>query len=387
LKQIGRGLSVNHAASSHRIPDNPSMGCPKSHGSRPYRGGRGLSCSHQSSVGRAFTKKSEESVPGYGRGRSSTVSNQGTRKEHREQSGDQGWEPSQIRGTGFGNVHDRITLQQDASDSGFWMGGNAVVVDTGVEIWEKSMKAHSSCGKETEHMKAETSPEKHFDSSVDWDAEVHTEQYEIKPKMYVPTEFKPETKAVQKPVSQTDTTDKWIAKTLQQRPAQPNEKEINTILTNLETMWHDKSKINKTDFSRYIAHEFSKSINPFALVVFIVGSAFDTHVAKTTTLSYQAMREFEKFWRLNNSRLISGSYLNEELKLQMFYICTRRHMTAFDIAARCFAMSYEGNQQFLPTVKMFVENKKFKEVSRALQLDPNTCNLSFLDRNLIAEQT
>lgn len=233
-------------------------------------------------------------------------------------------------------------------------------VDTGVDIWAKSTVSESieegNDGKESLQRSAKVQ----FDSTVDWDAESYTEEYVIKPKTYTPMTFNSSNSSAAK--TNPDATDRWIAKTLEQKPVLPNTANMEEVFSKLETLWRDNSKKDKTCISQFLSSQFNKSVNPYALVLFLMRSSGDVHVAKTVTLAYFVMKEFEKFWKQNHSRLTTGRFVDKDMQLEAFHLCTRKHLTMFDMALRCFELCYPGNTHFLPTVKNFVRNKKFKEV-------------------------
>ncbi|XP_060579875.1 exonuclease mut-7 homolog [Ruditapes philippinarum] len=137
------------------------------------------------------------------------------------------------------------------------------------------------------------------------------------------------------------------------------------IITNLEHMWTDDTRKDKSnrDIAQYLSNMLFRSCNPFALVLFLIDKAKDTHTAKTTTLSFFMMKEFDKWCKMNNSKLDIEKLISKDIQMKIYDICTRNHMTMFDMAVRCFHLCYHGNDHFLPRIRKFIENKKFKEAA------------------------
>ncbi|XP_053380810.1 exonuclease mut-7 homolog isoform X2 [Mercenaria mercenaria] len=207
------------------------------------------------------------------------------------------------------------------------------------------------------------------DEGPGWEEETvsSTEQYVVKPKTYVPKQFKSETVNFQDVcAANPDISAKWLAQKLAQKPVQQSEAEMQQIITHLEQMWTDDTRKDKSnrDIAQYLSNVFSKSVNPFALVVFLIDKAKDTHTAKTTTLSFLIMKEFDKWCKMNRNRLDIEKLISKDIQMQIYDICTRNHLTMFDMAVRCFHLCYQGNDHFLPKIRDFVSNKKFKEAAQ-----------------------
>ncbi|XP_052790834.1 exonuclease mut-7 homolog [Mya arenaria] len=259
-------------------------------------------------------------------------------------------------------------------------------VDTGVEIWETTQQhtqGASSGGINTTDFGASGIEgathvsekggwvlDKGCDSNSGWEEDLSAqtyEQYVVKPKIYNPKDFKP---MVQQGGSSENSksessasSERWAAKTLASSPLQPNIDEMNRVMSQLEHMWQDDTRKDRTKMSQYLAHQYATSVNPFALVVHLLEHASDTHVAKTTTLAFQVIKEFDKYCKQNRSKLDIEKLLSKNMEMQVFSLGTRKHMTMFEIIVRCFDLRYQGNDHFLPVVKKFLENKKFKEAA------------------------
>lgn len=205
------------------------------------------------------------------------------------------------------------------------------------------------------------------DHCQDWieDTVPSSEQYTVK-SGYVPKSFKAETVSFQD-VRQAnpDVSAKWLAQKLSQKPVQQSGHEMQEIITHLEHMWTDDTRKDKTnrDIAQYLSNMLSRSCNPFALVLFLIDQAKDTHTAKTTTLSFLIMKEFDKWCKMNSCKLDIEKLISKDIQMQIYDICTRNHLTMFDMAVRSFHLCYHGNDHFLPRIRKFIENKKFKEAA------------------------
>ena len=161
-----------------------------------------------------------------------------------------------------------------------------------------------------------------------------------------------------------DVSPKWLASTLAKKQLQPRADEMRRILKTVDHMWFDDSAKDKDrkHVSQYLNKVYTDSINPFVLVGYLIDQVRDSHTAKTTTLSFFMMKEFDKWYKTNKRKVYPERYLSQDLQMHVFDICTRNHLTMLDMAVRCFHLCYPGNDQFLPTVNNFLSKKKYKEV-------------------------
>lgn len=196
-----------------------------------------------------------------------------------------------------------------------------------------------------------------FDSTVDWEEQISNEQCVVKPKIF--KEFKAKARCQ----TNSNGSANWSEMKLAQKVAEQNVNEMNQILTNIEWMWSDDTRKDKSSLNEYLSTHFSNSVNPFALVVFLIKKVSDTHVPKTTTLAFTVMREFDKWYKCNHRKFRPDSFLSQQLQMGIFKLCTKNHLILFDTAVRCFHLCYPGNDCFLPRIKMFLEKKKFKEAA------------------------
>ena len=161
-----------------------------------------------------------------------------------------------------------------------------------------------------------------------------------------------------------DVSPRWLASTLAKKQLQPRADEMTRILKTVDHMWFDDSAKDKDKkhVSQYLSKTYSDSVNPFVLVGYLIDQVRDSHTAKTTTLSFFILKEFDKWYKTNKKKVYPEKYLSMDLQMHVFDICTRNHLTMLDMAVRCFHLCYPGNNQFLPTVRNFLSKQKYKEV-------------------------
>ena len=215
------------------------------------------------------------------------------------------------------------------------------------------------------------------DETVEWEEEINLQdnsEYILKPKMN--PEFKPKIVMQSESVSfeeirktNPDVSPRWLASTLAKKQLQPRSDEMQRILRTVDHMWFDDSKKDRTHVAQYLAKVYTDSVNPFVLVGFLIDNVRDSHTAKTTTLAFFLLKEFDKWYKFNKRKVYPEKYLSVDLQMHVFDICTRNHLTMLEMAVRCFHLQYPGNDQFLPTVKNFLSKKKYKEVCSFRDLD------------------
>ena len=215
------------------------------------------------------------------------------------------------------------------------------------------------------------------DETVEWEEEINLQdhaEYILKPK--VNQEFKPKIVTQSESVSfeeirktNPDVSPRWLASTLAKKQLQPRSDEMQRILRAVDHMWFDDSKKDRTHVAQFLAKVYTDSVNPFVLVGFLIDNVRDSHTAKTTTLAFFLLKEFDKWYKFNKRKVYPEKYLSVDLQMHVFDICTRNHLTMLDMAVRCFHLQYPGNDQFLLTVKNFLSKKKYKEVCSFGDLD------------------
>lgn len=256
---------------------------------------------------------------------------------------------------------------QNVQNAGLVTSQNVSGVDANdSEIGKEEWSSRSGADDKT--ATAET-PGAQFDEISEWEEETvvaSSEQYVVKPKTYIPKQFKAETVSFHTiRDANPDVSPKWLANTLAQKPMQDTVNEMQQVITHVERMWTDDSKKDRSnrDVTRYLSSMYSKSVNPFALVVYLIDKAKDTHTAKTTTLSFLILKEFDKWCKINHSRLSVDTLISKDIQMQIYAICTRNHLTMFEMAVKCFRLCYPGNDHFLPKIRNFIKEKKFKEAA------------------------
>ncbi|KAL4219645.1 hypothetical protein ACF0H5_022217 [Mactra antiquata] len=209
----------------------------------------------------------------------------------------------------------------------------------------------------------------HQDDTSGWEEEtepVNVPAPEYQPNVSSLKKFKTETVSFQTVKdANPDVSSKWLAKTLVNKIVQDTEGDMHITMATLEDMWTDDRNTDKANkkITNYLSTRFSQSSNPFALTGYILEKSKDTHVAKTTTLSFLVMKEFDRWCKINRGRCKMSELVNKDLQMKVFYLCARNHLTMFDLAVKCFHLCFPGNECFLPKVKEFVANKKYKEAA------------------------
>lgn len=323
---------------------------------------------------------------GFGRGLSSVVQKQDSGLESRnfpkwsEKPSNSSSSPN--RGHGFTSYHTssygrgrarnlhaaKNTQGSKSSNSCKVPGINKSAENEGLTYTDQRIKDASN-NKELPEKQLPKSSGSQLEEDPGWEEEgtvATAEQYVVKPKTYIPKQFKTETVNFQDVFeANPDVSAKWLAQTLAQNPLQQSAAEMQQILAHLELMWTDDTRKDKSnrDIALYLSSVYSKSVNPFALVVYLIDKAKDTHSAKTTTLSFFILKEFDKWYKINRSRLDVKNMISKDLQLKIYDICTSNHLTMFEMAVRCFHLCYQGNDHFLPKIRDFLEKKKFKEAA------------------------
>ena len=74
------------------------------------------------------------------------------------------------------------------------------------------------------------------------------------------------------------------------------------------------------------------------------------------------MKEFERW--ISHRKESHKQLLDQNIRLDAFRvtIATQKRMAAFDFVVKAFDLNHEGNDYFVPCVKIYILNGKFKEV-------------------------
>lgn len=158
-----------------------------------------------------------------------------------------------------------------------------------------------------------------------------------------------------------DVSQKWMMSVIQKQDGTPV-RQMDEWLHKLEDCWYD-DRLDKSTASAQLCSYFSQSHNPYILTAYLIEHAKDFHSGKTTTLAFFIMKAFDKWCRTEKKGANDRErYLNQDIRMLVFHMTTRFHMTMFDMAVRHFELDHEGNEYFLPAIHDFLENKKYKEV-------------------------
>ncbi|KAL5012574.1 hypothetical protein ScPMuIL_011125 [Solemya velum] len=139
--------------------------------------------------------------------------------------------------------------------------------------------------------------------------------------------------------------------------------QMNEWLNKLEYCWYDDQS-DKSKASALLCRYFSQSQNPYTLTAYLIKSAKDFHTGKTTTLAYFTMKTFDKWCKTEQKGATDRQkYLDQDLRMLIFHMTTRFHMTMFDMAVKNFELDHEGNEYFLPAIIDFLQKKNYKEAA------------------------
>ena len=79
------------------------------------------------------------------------------------------------------------------------------------------------------------------------------------------------------------------------------------------------------------------------------------------TLATAVIREFEKFAKESGPQY--SHCLDKTIKFHAFQIGASAHYALFDPIVKAYQLCHEGNDYFLPIIKHYVDQQKFKEVN------------------------
>ena len=171
-------------------------------------------------------------------------------------------------------------------------------------------------------------------------------------------------KQKKKPVQNiTGPAARFAEKSLRSAPL-VDEREADQMLENIDRQWYTRTGKDTSSVTSLLKGCFSQSRNPFGLVIYFVEKCKDFHVAKTTTLAYHIVKEFDSWCK--SRHFLSQELerlLSPDLRLHALNMCTRYHTTMFSFIVRSFSLRHPGNDYLLPEVKKYLTKKKYKEVS------------------------
>lgn len=143
---------------------------------------------------------------------------------------------------------------------------------------------------------------------------------------------------------------------------------LDNYLEQLSNVWHSREFIdNKAKgeaiYSRLVAF-MKDSPNPWETALYLITSASDYSAAKTTTLSFTILTQFQK-WVASSENTHHGkedSFLSEDLRSRVFYATSGRHMPYFKTAVKAFLLDNPGNVYLLPACRALLARNKLAEV-------------------------
>ncbi|CAL1536700.1 unnamed protein product [Lymnaea stagnalis] len=136
----------------------------------------------------------------------------------------------------------------------------------------------------------------------------------------------------------------------------------------LQTLWLvDKDNKAKCEaiYSK-LETIFKDNPNPWETAFYIITSASDYTLAKTVTLSFTVLIQFQK-WVFSPANIFRGredEYLSEDLHLRVFHAMTGKHMAYFNPAVKAFMLDRPGNEYLLPATKSLLARNKLTECAQ-----------------------
>uniref|UniRef100_A0A2C9JMJ3 3'-5' exonuclease domain-containing protein n=1 Tax=Biomphalaria glabrata TaxID=6526 RepID=A0A2C9JMJ3_BIOGL len=145
---------------------------------------------------------------------------------------------------------------------------------------------------------------------------------------------------------------------------------LDNYLEQLSNVWHSREFIdNKAKgeaiYSRLVAF-MKDSPNPWETALYLITSASDYSAAKTTTLSFTILTQFQK-WVASSENTHHGkedSFLSEDLRSRVFYATSGRHMPYFKTAVKAFLLDNPGNVYLLPACRALLARNKLAECAQ-----------------------
>lgn len=139
-------------------------------------------------------------------------------------------------------------------------------------------------------------------------------------------------------------------------------------LEQLQNIWLDDRLTDKKTKIEAVYKKLSlflkASLNPWETVLYLVTHAGDYAEAKTSTLSFIILSEFHKWVDSpdNHLRGREADFVSEELRVQVLFATTGRHMPYFNSAVKAFKLDHPGNECLIPVARSFLSQNKLTEV-------------------------
>lgn len=108
----------------------------------------------------------------------------------------------------------------------------------------------------------------------------------------------------------------------------------------------------------------SDSPNPWEFAFYLVTHVSDYTLAKTQTLSFTILEEFNKWVSSPDNYLHEqeNEFLSVDLQMRVFYATTGKYMAYFSTAVAAFRLDNPGNDHFVPVVRAILLRSKLPEV-------------------------
>ncbi|CAG5115917.1 unnamed protein product, partial [Candidula unifasciata] len=170
----------------------------------------------------------------------------------------------------------------------------------------------------------------------------------------------------------THMANKWAKGVRKGTPKQPQilpNDVLEGFLEELQYVWLDDHIIGKKAKGDAVYRKLVMFLingpNPWEIAFYLVTHASDYEQAKTVTLSFTILVEFQR-WVNSSDNYLRGrenEFLTADLQIQVFYATTGRHMAYFNAAVTAFRLDHPGNDFFVPVVQAFLLRSKLTEAA------------------------
>ncbi|XP_035829392.1 exonuclease mut-7 homolog [Aplysia californica] len=147
---------------------------------------------------------------------------------------------------------------------------------------------------------------------------------------------------------------------------------LERLLSELQSIWLDDRIGNKKAKSEAVYTRLGVALksesNPWEAALSLFTAAEDYPLAKTSTLSFQILNEFQK-WVLSSENVHferKSEFLTEDLRTRVFYATTGKHISFFNVAVKAYSLDHRGNEYFLPMAKAFLLRDKLTEAAQVI---------------------
>lgn len=169
-----------------------------------------------------------------------------------------------------------------------------------------------------------------------------------------------------------NSAESWAASVRKEAPVHkqtlPNNV-LESYIEELQSVWQDPRLVDSQIKGEALLAKLSTilkvSPNPWETALYLITNASDYSQAKTVSLSFAILTQFQN-WVLSSSNHCRGreeEFLNEDLRVRIFYATTGKQMPFFNTAVKAFHLDHIGNEYFVPITKSLLERNKLTEVT------------------------